>query len=305
MSLDRKIYENITHKVNTPIGEIFFSRKNVDFLQNEIVICVNKELKKKYGENTKMQITRQNDKEIMLLMTEIFNFFQRPVSILNNNKPPTIDNMAPVPASFLFSDIGDRYIPYEDHPNMKYTYDNYYAKKQMQTYCYPDHKHHYLQSFNEDITKQNIINNKYFDPKVPLITKVKFLNDMFLEHIIPKIIYEVHNYLKYYFQLADPTACILDNPVYVPKRNTKELSLQSYYSGTDEEYNIIHDEKNIKYPMYDRNFTNVKEFNQHTGKTLTADTLNPRIPMGEVDILFDSKKQENRFKERRKNSDLL
>jgi hypothetical protein len=79
------------------------------------------------------------------------------------------------------------------------------------------------------------------------------------------------------------------------------LSLQSYYSGTDEEFIQTHNDKNIQFPKIQRNFTDVKKIKIHTGKTLTYDTINNRIPMGETDILFDSKKQEKRFEERRNN----
>jgi hypothetical protein len=305
MSLDRKIYENITHKLNTPIAELFFSKLNLNYIQEKIVECVNKELKILYGESSKHEISRQSDREILLLMTEIYNFFQIPRSILNNNKAPTIYNMAPVPAQFLFADVGDRYIPEENNINDKYQLDNYYARLQRKCLCYPNHKYHYRQSFNGDLKKDNIINHYYFDPKIPIDIKVNFLNDMFLEHIIPKVIYEVHNYLMYYFKQLDPTPCLLDYPKYEAKRNTKELSLQPYYSGNDEEYIEIHDNKNIQFPKFKRIFTDVKKFSQHTGKTLTEDTLNPRIAMGETDILFDSKKQEQRFKERRNNMDKI
>jgi hypothetical protein len=305
MSLNRKFYESITNKSNTPIAELFFSKVNLDYIQNKIVECVNQEIKIKYGNRSKHLISRQSDREILILMASIYDFFQSPKSILNNGKPPTIYNMAPIPAQFLFSDVGNRYIPEENNINEKYKVDNYYAREQRNSLCYPNHKYHYQQSFNADLTKGNVVNHRYFDPNVPIDIKVNFLNDMFLEHIIPKILLEIHSYLEYHFQIFDRSSCILDYPEYVPKRNTKEISLQPYYSGTDEEFIQIHNKNNIQFPKIKRNFTDVKKFKQHTGKSLTEDTINNRIPMGETDILFDSKKQEGRFEERRKNMDKI
>lgn len=293
--LDKNLYSQLTKTDNDELTEAFFDKRNLDRIQNGIIERVNLRIKEA-NPTTKCGISRQSDREVMLLMVEFFNYMQtnmistagRPFYI---GKETSVYNQVPVPATFMFSDPGDTYIP------------EWFQEKIPDNKNYGDR--HYLIKHNPDNIPQRCVgkDNYYTDvpiynQNVPIPEKVAYINNKFLEFIVPKIIYEIKNKLKYEFFLDDPYACLVDYPAYEADRNDKGLSMQKYYNGKEEIYKPEINRRSIKFPKMKRHLEQEK-YNCFTERTLDADIINPRIPQGETDILFPREKITERNKNRR------
>lgn len=295
MALNKNIYGDISHKQNSYIADLFFSRLNLNVIQNGIVATVNAILKKD-NPYTKLAVSRQSDREVMLLMSEFFNYFQAPVSQFNapgKGNKFSVYNQVPIPAQFMFSDPGDAYVSKCDD-------DSSECEKTCAQRQFFHHDRHYLKKYNTGITKDSINDNPLYNPRVSDPAKIDYLNTMFINFITPKILYEIRNYLKYYSDSYDPNACLIDLPSYEAARNKRELSLQYYYSGKDEDFSR---NKSTQFPnpagRVERKFIKPRLIREFDAKTIDADTLNPRVANGETDVLFDSRAIYPQYKQRR------
>jgi hypothetical protein len=279
-NIDQKLYEKLTRLENTPLANAFFSKSNLDIIQLGVVNEVNN-LIKTYNPKSKCKISRQSDREVMLLMVEFFYYQQQMLSTahgLNTGRKDSICNEVPVPASFLFTDPGDSYIP------------GWFGEKKE---CNESDTFRQVKKYNPDTIPNRCTGNRqyytdlpYYDKKLPMNIRVKELNKKFIDFLAPKVIYEIKNYLKYLYFDNDPYACFIDYPQYVGDRNDKGLSMQKYYTGKDEHFELEKRKNPSAFPKLKRHLG--KEFyNCPRGpRTLEKDLINPQVKYGETDILF-------------------
>lgn len=293
--LDKNLYSQLSKIDNTPLSNAFFSKDNLDIIQNSLIHRVNSQIKEA-NPQINCGISRQSDREVMLLMVEFFYFFNTQISSAKSDfyigKKDSVYNQVPVPATFMFSDPNNTYIP------------EWFDEKIPDNRNYGDYD--YLKKYNPDTIPQRCVGNKHYytdvliyNPNVPVSDKVAYINNKFLEFLAPKVIYEVKNKLKYEYFLNDPYACFVDYPDYESDRNNKGLSMQKYYTGTEEIYKPDINQNSIKFPKLKRHLEGEKYNCTSPAKSLSADTINPRIPMGETDILFPRSAISNRQKTRR------
>ena len=301
-NIDQKLYEKLTRLENSPLANAFFSKQNLDIIQLGLIDKVNY-LIKRYNPNSKCKISRQSDREVMLLMVEFFYYQQQMLSTahgLNTGRTDSIYNEVPVPASFLFTDPGDSYIP----AWFKNNNDELDTRNSLDTF-------HQIKKYNPDTIPNRCVGNRkyysdlsYYDNTLPLPIRVKELNKKFIDFLAPKVIYEIKNYLKYQFWDNDPYACFVDRPEYVSDRNDKGLSMQKYYNGREEQWTPDYEKYQGKrdFPKLKRNLG--REYYNCTApsRTLEKDLINPQVKYGETDILFSRAKLDEVQKERRKKS---
>lgn len=310
-NLDSKLYSQLTRIENSPLADVFFSSDNLNVIQNGLVDGVNHRLHEA-NPTSKCKISRQSDREVLLLMIEFFHFHTTQVSSGMSNfyvgKKNSVYNQIPVPASMMFTDPGDSYIP-GWFDKFDSNYGCAYGRERELVSAggrknYGDT--HYLKKHLPNTIPRRCVgedrytDNSFYNEKLPMSKRVGDLNQRFLEFLIPKVIYEIRNKLKYDYFTFDPYACLVDYPAYETDRKNKGLSYQKYYNGKEEIYKPRR-KNNYEFPHLRRELQ-PEQYNCITERTLDADIINHRIPQGETDILFPRSKIEKRLKERRQNS---
>lgn len=314
-NIDRELGEKLTRVANSPLASAFFDRNNLNKIQGLIVKSVNQALKEYLGPKSQCGIDRQSDREVMLLMVEFFQYHRQMLSssgYVNQGSKSDLYRQVPVPASFLFTDPGDSYIPdmfpEKDGIGNSNSSDNWGQ----------------IQKYNTETVPNRCIGNRkyysdlpFYDPTLPVSKKVQYLNTKFVDFITPKILYEVKNYLKFRYQQFDPMSCFVDNPEYVADRNDKSLSLQKYYSGRSEQYTPKERFQNkilrgAELPLFERaeyppipgqrrefdslqrksprsfNWTKQEQYTcAPPPRTLEKTLINPEVAYGETDVLFN------------------
>lgn len=313
-NIDRELGEKITRVANSPVSSAFFDRNNLNKVQSLIVKNVNQALTEYLGPDNKCGIDRQSDREVMLLMIEFYQYQRQMLSssgYVNQGAKSDIYRQIPVPATFLFTDPGDSYIP------------DFFPEKNGIGNSNDSDNWGQIQKYNTETIPGRCIGNKQYysdlplyDPSVPIPKKVDYLNEKFVDFITPKILYEVKNYLKFRYQQFDPMSCFVDNPEYVADRNDKSLSLQKYYNGQSEKYTPKERFKNkilrgAELPLFERaehppipghrrefdslqvksprsyNLSNQEQYTcAPAPRTLEKTLINPEVYIGETDILF-------------------
>lgn len=318
--LDGKLYERLTGRESTPLIAGFMSYENYKIVEKLIVDTVNSRIRQ-MNPDAKCGISPQSQRETMLLMVEFVNYLQTEMSNLQAplfvGSKKSLYATAPVPVQFLVSEIGDSYSPglYDEKIENFRGYQN--AKNGR-------YSEHLLKRYNPDVIPNRCINDdpkgydvniptEYYDlnaarntdipiynENIPVGIRVAYVNRKFVEFLADKIIYEIKNKLKYEFDLMDPYFTLQAYGDAELTRKDKGISLQSYYSGKDEYYTFDDvDPRSERFPKLKRELRRERLSTCLTEKTIDADLINPRIPIGATDILFSSDKVNGRFKNRR------
>jgi hypothetical protein len=309
-NIDEKLYEKITRLANSELTDAFFSKKNLDFIQNELVKTVNYMLKRS-NPKTKCSISRQSDREVMLLMIEFYRYHQQMLSTASNfyiGDKSSVYNQVPVPAAFLFSDPSDSYIPGWFHNDKDL--DNGPAKEGRGNNTLDTFQQ--IKKYNTNTIPQRCVGNKkywsdipFYDPTKSIVEKIADLNKKFIEFLAPKIIYEIRNYLKFQYFENDPYACFVDYGSYETNIKNKGLSLSNYYTSNTEIYTPDYAKAKgnpENFPPLEKHLTNEYYNCAPPPRTLEKELINPQVKYGSTDILFPRAKFEKINKKRRENS---
>jgi len=308
-NIDKKLYEKLTRLENSPLADVFFSRPNLNLIQSELVKTVNYMLKR-FNPKTQCSISRQSDREVMLLMVEFFRFHQQMLSTASNfyiGDKSSVYNQVPVPASFLFSDPSNSYIP-GWFKNDKDLSSHSSKSSQEGRGCNSLDTFQQIKKYNTDTIPQRCIGNKkywsdlpFYDPSKSLEEKTVALNKKFIEFLAPKVIYEIRNHLKHQYFLNQPYACLQDYGAYSTNRKNKGLPLSGYFSGKDKVYTPDYNKykKSIEFPQLEQNWAPEYYNCAPPPRTLEKDLINPEVTYGSTDILFPRAKFEKINKKRR------
>ena len=180
--LDKNLYSQLTRIENSPLADAFFSKENIDAIQNALIREVNRRIREA-NPQSKCAISRQSDREVMLLMIEFFHYFATQISSAGRpffvGRKNSVYNQVPVPATFMFSDPSNTYMPGWYKPEKDGNYNcgrkNYY-------------NNHYLKRHLPDTIPQRCVGNEhyytdvpYYNEDIPIPYRVASINKKFIE----------------------------------------------------------------------------------------------------------------------------